>query len=67
MNHAYSAIRKRAVPIKEKILGGALLISGAYLDHAYDLESFRKTLYRIELIKMYESGELTLKQLNEIW
>ncbi len=53
--------------MKKKILGGALLIAGAKEDHDSGLVDFLETLARIELIKKYESGELTLKKLNEIW
>ncbi len=67
MKHAYSAIEARTVPIKKKIAGGALLISGAYIDHAHGLADKEKTEARIKLIKRHASGELTLKQLNEIW
>lgn len=53
--------------MKNEILGGALLIAGAHDDYLSSFVDFTKTLARIELIKKYESGELTLKQLNDEW
>lgn len=39
--------------MEKKILGGALLIAGAYDDHVSGFADFKKTLVRIELIKRY--------------
>ncbi len=53
--------------MKKKILGGVLLIASAaddYWNHGINKE---KTEIRIKLIKAYESGKLSLQQLNEVW
>lgn len=53
--------------MKGKIKGGALLIAGASDDYRSGIVSYGKTMKIIDLIKDYESGKLTLKELNRIW
>lgn len=53
--------------MEDKILGGALLIAGAREDYISGLADKEKTLIRVALIKRYELGDLTLKDLNGIW
>ena len=51
----------------KKILGGAFLISGLYDDYISNTIDKKKVLARLDLIDRYESGDLSLQELNKIW
>ena len=51
----------------DEILGGALLIAGIWEDYESGLISQRTMENRVSLIKKYESGLITLQDLNRVW
>ena len=53
--------------IISKIVGGALLINSIWLDHEDHFISFDTVQKRISLTKKYESGKLSLQQINNAW
>lgn len=53
--------------MKWKSTGGALLMAGIYEDFKENLIDENTANRRVSIIVMYEAGEVTLQELNEIW
>jgi len=53
--------------MKTKIAGGVLLWRGVYEDYHTSLICSLEVKKRLAIIRRFESGELSLKKLNEIW